>query len=149
VADQDDPVAAPLAELVHLWSDASLDSSGPASEEEIEAAEKELGVSFPRSYRAFLRRYGAGNLHHYEIFGLPGNRLWADIVMMNQLSRGTVPKQYLKFTNDIGDFAYYLDTSQMDGNGECPVVVIGPGEDGETVADSFLDFLRRASQGSI
>jgi hypothetical protein len=69
--------------------------------------------------------------------------------MMNQLAPGLVPKHYLKFTHDVGDYAYYLNTSRMSADNECPVVVIAPGEGEEVIADSFLDFLRQASEGHI
>src|SRR5688572_8116700 len=61
-----------------------VDISGPVSTEQIVAAEQELGVDFPESYRAFLRLYGAGRLEWLDIFGLPQDRLWGDVVAMNQ-----------------------------------------------------------------
>src|SRR5581483_11906810 len=67
-----DPLTAAIGELVVDEAGALLECSGPATEDEIAAAEKELGVQFPRSYRAFLRQFGAGYLNAYDIFGLPG-----------------------------------------------------------------------------
>ena len=39
--------------------------------------------------------------------------------------------------------------SQVNPERECPVVILGPGEDGTVIADSFLDFLRKAREGRI
>lgn len=137
-----------LAELIQSWGDASFTYAGPASEEEIAAAERELHVVFPRSYRVFLRHYGSGTMP-YEIFGLPGDSLWGDLVMMNQLESDPMPSHYIRFTDRIGEYTYYLDTSQLDAEGDCPVVMFGPDEEGTIVADNFLDFLRKLSAGLI
>jgi hypothetical protein len=147
--DENIRVATELAELAQAWCGTPFDPSGSASDVEVSAAERELGIIFPKSYRAFLRHYGAGSTHYHEIFGLPRDRLWGDVVMMNQLASSGVPKHYVKFTSEVGDLAYYLDTSRVDSEGECPVVVFGPGGEAEIVADSFIDFLRKASERLI
>jgi antitoxin YobK len=116
--------------------------SGPSSEEQIQAAERELGVRFPKSYRTFLHQYGSGNLDGIEIFGLQADRLSGDVVMINQLTTD-VPSHLIRFTNDIGNYSYYLDSSQMNEEGECPVIVFGPDENGRIVAESFIHFLEK------
>jgi hypothetical protein len=140
---------ATLAELVQAWHSLPLDFAGPASEAEITYAEQELGVIFPQSYRTFLRRYGAGYLHFFEIYGIPGDRLWGDVVIMNRRSVRLVPRHYVKFTGEFGQRGYYLDTSQMNAEGECPVIAVGPSNGAYTVADNFVEFLRKASEGLI
>ncbi len=144
-----DPLATAIGQLVADEAGLQVECSGPATEDEIAAAEKALGVRLPRSYRAFLRQFGAGYLNAYDIFGLPGDRLWGDVVMMNQIAPNPRPSHLVKFTDDVGDYGFYLDTSRIGGDGECPVVVFGPGEDGCVVADNFLDFLRKAREGLI
>jgi hypothetical protein len=116
----------------------------PVSEDEIRAAEKALGVGFPASYRLFLREFGAGTVHRYDLFGLPRDHLWGDIVMMNQLASRSLPRHYVKITEDLDGRAFYLDTSRMDLAGECPVVAFGGGANGRIIAACFADFLRRA-----
>jgi antitoxin YobK len=138
------PAALALGELSQGWNGICFQFSGPATEEQIVAAERELGVVFPLSYRTFLQQYGAGTLDCIEIFGLPSNSLWGDVVMMNHLASRAVPRHFIKFTEDIGDYSYYLDTSQIDDEGECPVVVFGPEESGRVIANSFIDFLGEA-----
>jgi len=41
------------------------------------------------------------------------------------------------------DSSYYLDLSETDATEECPVTVLPPGPEGETVAANFLEFLRK------
>ena len=148
---QTDSMAAALLELARDWGISLADFSGPVSDEEIDAAQRELGVVFPNSYRVFLHYFGAGCLHHYEIYGIPIDRLWGDVVTMNRLEDASRPNHLVKFTGNVGDFSFYLDTSRMRPDGECPVIALGPGEEpgGSVVAESFLDFLCQAREGSI
>ena len=48
------------------------DSAGPVAPEMVLSAERELGVSFPTSYRFFLETYGAVVCNGFEIAGLHG-----------------------------------------------------------------------------
>ena len=48
--------------------------AGPVADPAIDAAEEELGIRFPRSYRIFLRFFGSSWLTPYEIAGLGGGR---------------------------------------------------------------------------
>lgn len=138
-----------IGEVREACTDPESDFSGPVSEDEILAAEAALGIRFPASYRAFLLWFGAGDVHYYDIFGLPRDHLWGDVVRMNHTERRVLPQHYLRFTDDVGDYSYYLDTSRMNASRECPVVLFGGGEEGTVVADSFLDFLRMAREGNI
>lgn len=46
------------------------DFIGEINEETIIAGEHKLRVTFPKSYREFLKRYGLGDIYGEEIFGL-------------------------------------------------------------------------------
>lgn len=144
-----DSLTGAIGELVLGRDGTLLDCSGPASEEEIAAAEKELGVTFPNDYRAFLRHYGTGCLNGFDIFGLPSDRLWGDVVMMNQLASRPRPAHLVKVADDTDGYGFYLDIAQMDDAGECPVVVLGAGQAGYVVAESFLEFLRKVRAGLL
>jgi antitoxin YobK len=145
-----DPFAAStVREIERLWPELSQDCTGPANEEAIQAAERELGVRFSNSYRAFLRRFGSGSVNGYEIFGIPGDQLWGGVVMMNQLASRRMPTGCVRFMEDVGDYSHCLDTGRMDESGECPVVVFGPKAAGTLVATSFLEFLRMTKDGLI
>ena len=134
---------------------------GPAAETEIAAAEKELGVRFPRSYRVFLNHFGAGWLpSSFEVAGLGPGRctdpeppLWEHVIdvttMARRVSRGSIPHEYVRFSSDGGDYAFYLDTGNIDANGESPVVVLGSGRDGVVIAQSFVEFVEGAASGRL
>jgi hypothetical protein len=140
-------IAAALVELTQRWGDNALHFTGPVNEEEIDLAEAALGVGFPHSYRVFLRHFGSGSIWYYTLLGIRSDSLWGDVVALNQLAHPRLPRRYLQFTATIGGYTFYFDTAQRDANGECPVVVFGPGANGRSVAPSFLSFLKQISSG--
>lgn len=134
---------------------------GPVADADITDAEVTLGVRFPTSYRVFLRYFGAAWLPgSYVVAGLGPGRctdptppLWEHIVdvtaQMRRASRGLIPKEYIPFSDDGSDYAFYLDTGNVDANGECPVVVLGPGRDGVIIAHSFVEFVQESVAGRL
>ncbi len=137
-----------ITELIHGRNGMPPYLLGPASEKQVAYAERELRVTFPPSFRTFLKHFGGGFVFDHAILGLvgePGH--WLDIVQMNRRPPRHIPQHYVLFFYAGGDLAYYLDTSRPDASGECPVVVFGLGEEGVRMADSFLDFLRQAKDG--
>lgn len=133
---------------------------GAVSEGAVKEAEDELGLRFPRSYRVFLRNFGAALMMRHDFAGLPGSRdtpnetpLFSHVVDDSRANwrdfRGNqlAPPSYIYVTSDEGSYRFFLDTSNMDSQGECPVVVWGPGAAGVVVAASFLDFLRKLNAG--
>jgi hypothetical protein len=143
-------LTAEIAALVNGSNGVPADLLGPVPDRQVARAERELRVTFPPSFRAFLRQFGGGFLFDYEFLGLaeePGH--WLDIVQMNRAPRPKIPRHFVMFIYAGGNCAFYLDTSQRDATGECKVVVFGPGEDGIPVADSFMDFLQKAKDGLV
>lgn len=136
-----------LAELVVDELDGLLiDSSGPATHERIEAAERELRVLFPASFRAFLMHYGSGRLGWLDLFGLPSEWLWGDIVMMNELAPVKAPAPYVLIARDLRGNFYALDTSRPDDG---PVIRLATdGARGEE-ARSFTAFLRKVIDDEV
>ena len=147
--DLQDPLTRAVA--AHLDAEAvwSADQGGPVSDSEVRAVERELRVSLPRSYLAFLRLFGSARVGSHEVFGLPRNRLWGDVVLMNQLPHPTDPPHYVKVSRDRNGGDYYLATSQMNAEGECPVIQLAPPTGEIVVAASFLDFLHKARTGLL
>lgn len=135
------------------------DVAGPASTEAISAAESALKVQFPGSYRWFLANFGAALCDGFRIAGLfEGDfeeepPLWTHVVsrtsLLRDAARGNIPCSYVAISDDGGDYTYYLDTSKMSDEAECPVVVLGPGVDDVIVASDFLDFLKRSFDNSL
>jgi hypothetical protein len=128
---------------------------GPVSEQSIVAAEQELGVKLPRSYRVFLRNYGVVGGPGFMIDGLTEEvedpeqtPYWGRIVSKVQhcISKD-LPKGYVGLMSDGGEYDYCLDTTRTDRFGECPVVAWGPGADGLVIAKDFLEFLQKVCLG--
>jgi hypothetical protein len=107
--------------------------SGPKSDDVITLAEQALGVSFPRTYRRFLQRLGAGDIAGEEFYGITTtdfenasipNGIW---LTLKQRETSSLPKT-LVVVYSPGDGSYFvLDTARTQSNGECPVVIWHPG----------------------
>jgi hypothetical protein len=71
------------------------------------------------------------------------------VVDINSGSRRTSRAGFIRFSDDGSDCAFFLDTSTVDANGECPVVALGPGRDNVVVALSFIEFVEGALSGRL
>jgi hypothetical protein len=60
-----------------------------------------------------------------------------------------IPNEYVPISDNGGDYTYCLDTSRSNSQGECPVIVLGPGADAVVVADNFFDFVLRSFSGGL
>ncbi|HBL31088.1 MAG TPA: hypothetical protein DD490_30035 [Acidobacteria bacterium] len=133
-------------------------TAGPASEEMISAAQSQLGVRFPPSYRRFLETYGAALCPDIEIAGLFTVRdeneppLWSDVVTSNlQMHRAArlLSSGLVAISGDGGDYTYCLDTTSSQLGEECPVVALGPGVDCVLIGENFPDFVVRSFEGRV
>lgn len=130
-------------------------AAGPASDQAIREAEEALGVVFPKTYRAFLARYGAVMGNGFEIAGLfvsddAAPPMWCDIVEGTKQTRravgGRLPQALLPISGDGMDQTYYIDAV---GGDDCPVIAYGPGCDGEQIAGSFDEFVVKLASGAL
>jgi hypothetical protein len=134
---------------------AAAEFAGPVSLEKLARTEAALGTKLPPSYRLFLELFGACRLNGIEVAGIdPAHSdeteppYWTDVVSATEaLWRVQIPHELVFLADDGGDYKFYLDTSVRDASGECPVIVLGPGMDGETIAADFVRFLDRAASG--
>jgi NADH dehydrogenase FAD-containing subunit len=55
--------------------------------------------------------------------------------------------EYVPIADDGTDYVFYLATKSGSSDGECPVVVLGPGFDGVEAAASFVDWIEEADAG--
>ena len=104
--------------------------AGPQSEASIAELERALGVTLPPSYRAFLRRYGAGGLRAHEgISGIYDNApltpnlgtTYGDTIR-DRTDRG-LPSHLIVIERGDEHFPpMCLDTSRPGPDGEYPVV---------------------------
>jgi hypothetical protein len=127
------------------------DFEGQKPEWLVAKAEATLGLTFPPSYRIFLRQMGCGDINGLEVFGLIDenfdNSSMPDGVWLTMNKRRHVgfDRSYV-LIGEGGDGTYYaLDTSHSDNSEEAPVVRLSvDGKTRNTVADSFGDYLLRA-----
>jgi SMI1/KNR4 family protein SUKH-1 len=143
----EDLVKSEIAVLVQRTFGFFPDPSALVSDSELEAAEYELGVKLPQSYRTFLRYFGGEYRCCQEFFGMPRDGLWGDIVLMNEADRPGRPPGLVKFAMDDDGGAYYLDTTHMDAEGECPVVRLDRANRKLVAASNFIEFFHALAAG--
>src|SRR5215475_7713711 len=130
-----------------------LTVSGPSTEEEINTAERELGVKFPPEYREFLAKYGAARIAGYQIAGLTHQDpdqppLWDSVVRATRSLRDRHGKighydDLIAISGDGMDITFYLRTKE-DTSGR--VLALGPGVEKE-VASTLSEFIDRIHRG--
>ena len=136
------------------------DFVGRVSENIISDAEEILGINFPKSYKEFIKNYGAGNFGSEEIYGIINgdfensgipDAVWFTIKQRKELK---IPNNLIIIYFTGGEEYFCLDTSKMNDEMECPVVsyVIG-NEIGvnelEIVFCNFSEFLLNVIQQEI
>jgi len=125
------------------------DYVGPCPLELVTLAEQALGLTFPPTYRQFVRRYGAGSFGE-EIYGVTSaefvndsipNAIW--LTLKNRRQFG-LPAHYIEIGSSGEGSGYFINTSQTDRKGECPIVTSSniPEVDTPTeiIADDFGQF---------
>ena len=124
---------------------------GPASQAQIEAAQYELDLFFPPSYRFFLETYGAVFGHGLAIAGLTPHLgeeppMWPDMLSSTLMYRrhNALPDKSIYISTDGTDLSYFLRCSGTDPTLEGAVIEWGPDHGGGIVfADSFDTFIAR------
>lgn len=119
----------------------SDDFTGGVDEKQIEYVQNTLEVQLPESYKWFLTNYGSGGLFGVDILGVAKSNI-ASVVIETKNYRDLGMSNNLVVIEDIGEYAYCLDTSNMENN-ECPVIAWnrqGRLDDFNT-AKNFYEFL--------
>ncbi len=141
-----------MNEFYKIMSEGYTEASGPASDEEIRAAEERLGVTFPHDYRLFLSRVGSGfGPDVMEINGVwewepvkGETPMWGNAVESTERSRhliGDLPHAFVEIASDGGETTFYLDTERG------VVIAWGPERaQDEIVAPSFSEFVIRGNE---
>jgi hypothetical protein len=112
-----------------IESSEDADFVGPRSEALLEKAEKALGVSFPPTYRRFVKEFGYGDMAGAEFCGLVDdnferssvpNGIWLTLYERKSVS---LPNSLI-LVAETGDGGYYaIDTTMRDAQGESPIVL--------------------------
>ncbi len=104
----------------------------PQSEENIKSAEGAIELKFPETYKLFLKQFGSLDISSQSIFGLTNNNDFSQYLYENIVCNVKEIRQddsdprfphYLIPIHALGNGELScLDTSQMNDQGECPVV---------------------------
>jgi len=79
-----------------------LDSDPPATIDQVQAAERSLGVEFPVEYVSFLQRYGGGYFAFGNVFSVDEASDWS--VVVRNREGGFVDRGFLAVSdNGVGD----------------------------------------------
>jgi hypothetical protein len=149
--------AAVIAEYERIFGTGGEDIFGPRSEEAIVAAERELGLTFPRTLRIFFRRLGAAfGVGGVTLYGLPDTRDTdeempqflnvidqTDTIRQSYYGAPPRPHEWINLGSDGGGLFFYIDTSRKNADGDSPVLIEGPGVPLQPIGENFLEFVRR------
>lgn len=99
------------------------DVGHPQSATKIEEAESRLGVRFPETYKEFLKKWGTISFGPKEYLGI-GSGTSQDAVEFTLKKRKAVglPDNLVIVCDNEGDEYICLDTSNLNDQGECPVI---------------------------
>ena len=130
----------------------------PRKDTLVQKAEQVLELKFPPTYKLFIKKYGCGGINSMEIYGLMDedfqnssapDAIWSTL---RKREKGYIPYHFIHI-DDTGDgFYYYLDSSQVNKEGEYPVVIWTYGMDEnkkEKVAEDFGEFLLQQVQQAL
>jgi hypothetical protein len=124
---------------------------GPAREDQIEAAQRKLGLLFPPSYRLFLETYGAVFGPNLNVAGLTPDigddpPMWSGLLDETFMCRryNALPDDSIYISTDGTDLTYFLRCSRDDPSLEGAVIEWGPDHHGGIpYAENFISFLAR------
>lgn len=121
------------------------DFEGRKSTAVIDAAEGALGLRFPPTYRKFLATLGCGDIAGLEFFGVIDDNFFSGSIpdaiwlTLDERKSGLPDNFILIYATGTGEY-YALDTSQIDSDGESPVVSCGLDGNTSQIAESFGSF---------
>ncbi|MFF4035193.1 SMI1/KNR4 family protein [Streptomyces sviceus] len=138
-----------VIELVRANEETASPGQG-CSHDTIARAERELGLTFPPSYRLLIEEFGTWGAPPTEFLGVYQTERAGDVLLGSVTETldarsevGMPPELMVVLLDDVWLYAV-LDTSQPDEDGEYPVFAWNPGVlDGglmERIADSFGEF---------
>ncbi|GGI12963.1 SMI1/KNR4 family protein [Gottfriedia solisilvae] len=142
-------------------NDVECDYIGECSELLIEKAELALGLNFPKIYRHFIGKYGAGVFGTWEILGITNENFLESYTpdnpdairfTLSKRKENKLPNNFITIIDYLYDIIYCLDLNNLNEEGEPAVVSFNIDEDWgeiEIVAEDFGDFLLYIMQNAI
>jgi hypothetical protein len=108
----------------------------PATESELEQAERAISVKLPDSYRAFLREFGGGSYGLITVFSADPTSEWFLGARVMQ-ARAYLPTHLLPFSDDFAGGLYVFETAE----GKASEAVCYWNRDGGLVQTEFSNVL--------
>ncbi|WP_243291873.1 SMI1/KNR4 family protein [Bacillus sp. FJAT-47783] len=117
------------------------DFTGGVDVKKINYVQETLGLELPESYKWFLTNYGSGGLFGVDILGVAKSNI-ATVIIETESYRNLGMNENLVVIEDLGEYAYCLDTGKMENN-ECPIIAWNRqgGLDDYVTAKNFYEFL--------
>lgn len=150
--------AVSLIELVRGNGDIANHADG-CHEATIAVAERDLGVTFPLSYRRVIEEFGTWDIAGEEFLGVyqrpaMGQKLSGSVTeTLDARSQYGMPSDLIVVTFDGMGGLIVLDSSQVDQEGEYPVLVWNPGvadrQSMERLGDDFGSFALSLCQRAV
>lgn len=147
-----------LIELIRGNGDIA-NHAGGCDAETISAAERDLAVSFPPSYRRIIEEFGTWGIAGEEFLGVyrtpaMGQKLLGSVSeTLDARTRFGMPDELIVVMFDGMGGLIALDSSQADREGEYPVLVWNPGvvdrRHMERLGDSFGSFALSVCQRAV
>ena len=145
--------------LIELNKEFLIYGPYPQTEERITEVERELNIIFPKSYKEFLKDFGRVGYGAKDIMGIDrighdtyNNILFSIPEMRADPAYDPAFPNYLVPIYDLGNGEIFcLDTSRMNRDDECPVVVFSFGyiEEDQTMRGDFGKFFYDLIQGVL
>lgn len=97
-----------LLEMINKYMEKG-DFVGEVSDENVDRAEKELGIRFPSEYKEFVKKFGSGGICGVEVLGVEGKDYASVVESTERYRKMGLPKKYLVIEN-VDEFVYCLNT---------------------------------------
>ena len=137
----------------------SYHGSGPASDEMISLYEKELSISFPESYKIFLKKYGTLSFNGESFYGISRLGMVAtsapDVRFVTQEARklGDIDENMIQIKSSGYGPIFSIDKSIIGSNGEAAIVEtelsFKRDKYKKVVANNFSEFLLNEIKNSL
>ena len=132
----------------------SYHGSGPASDEMISLYEKELSISFPESYKIFLKKYGTLSFYGISRLGMVATSA-PDVRFVTQEARklGDIDENMIQIKSSGYGPIFSIDKSIIGSNGEAAIVEtelsFKRDKYKKVVANNFSEFLLNEIKNSL
>ncbi|GLS25731.1 SMI1/KNR4 family protein [Marinibactrum halimedae] len=128
-----------------------FECSGQLSDESIHIMESELGISFPKQYKIFLKKYGYIEWFGHTIYGYAEDDDYHTVVCTMELREDDVPDNFERISNEGcvlesygGGGYYFLYSDESERSGQVALFLdelFGKEAQSWSTFESFLEYM--------